>query len=338
VRAWLDFDNAPQVQYLAPFKQALEDRGHSVVVTARDQDVTVELLRARGIEPIVVGGPSGARAAAKIGRLLVRAGALGVRVSRPRPDLLVAASRSSDVAAWALRIPSFQFTDYEFSDDRVTRVVRSHLVFPDVIDSRVFLEKGIRPDRLLPFPGLKEGITFAGADLASVEPYAVPGGEDAVRVLFRPPGEATHYFVADSRRLAHELLAELAGRDVLVVYAPRYPHQRAYVDGLPWRRRPHVLSEGVPFLRLLTGVDAVISSGGTLLREAAYLGIPAFSILRSQIGRVDRHLEELGRVSVLASASELPPLARRGPLAPLQGEADLPNRILDEMLARVERS
>ena len=74
---------------------------------------------------------------------------------------------------------------------------------------------------------------------------------------------------------------------------------------------PVVLRDGVPFVSLLKAVDGVVSSGGTMLREAAYLGIPAYSILRSEIGEVDRYLESIGRLTILESDADLAALRLR---------------------------
>jgi uncharacterized protein len=339
VRVWIDIENAPQVQYLTPFERVLREAGHEVVVTARDQDVTVDLLRQRGIDPAVIGSTSGASTVRKLVRLTLRAGRLTGKFSRSRPDFLIAASRSSDLAAWSLRIPSFQFTDYEYADDRISRFTGTYLVYPELIGEQVFLGKGIRRDRLVSFPGLKEAISFAGLDLESIEPHRFPtlDGRGLTKVLFRAPGEATHYFVEESRSLALELLGRLASRDdVAVVYAPRYPEQVAYLDRFIWRNEPIVLRRGVPFVELLKGVDVVISSGGTMLREAAYLGLPAYSILRSGIGQVDRHLESLGRLTVLESADDLPVFrSGEGRREPLSTDPDLPATVVESMLQRV---
>lgn len=336
LRVWIDIENAPQVQYLSPFVRAVTDAGHEAIVTARDQDVTIELLRARGIEPTIVGTSAGASKTAKSFGLIARALRLFLRFGRRRPDILIGASRSSDLAAWGLRITSFQFTDYEFADDRVSRFTQTYLLHPDVIDEGVFLAKGLRRERLVPFQGLKETISFAGLDLESIEPHPFPeiDGRDLVKVLFRPPGEATHYFVKASLELALELLGSLAGQEnVVVVYAPRYPAQIAYLDRFQWTNQPQVLNRGVPFVPLLKGVDAVISSGGTMLREAAYLGIPAFSILRSGIGQVDRYLESLGRLTVLESVDDLPPLApSSNNRVPLAAASDLPAALVETMI------
>jgi predicted glycosyltransferase len=189
---------------------------------------------------------------------------------------------------------------------------------------------------LVPFPGLKEAISFAGIDLESIEPYVVPGidANAVARVLFRAPGEETHYFVQESLSFALDLLSRLAARDdLVVVYIPRYPSQTTYLDRFSWRNKPYVLRQSVPFVSLLKSVDAVISSGGTMLREAAYLGLPAYSIFRSEIGQVDRHLESLGRLTVLESPDELPAFRPRyGKLDPLPADPALVGRLADTIV------
>jgi predicted glycosyltransferase len=42
-----------------------------------------------------------------------------------------------------------------------------------------------------------------------------------------------------------------------------------------------------------------------MLREAAYLGIPAYSLFASEIGAVDRHLAAIGRAVLLAGPEDL---------------------------------
>jgi hypothetical protein len=68
-----------------------------------------------------------------------------------------------------------------------------------------------------------------------------------------------------------------------------------------------------------------------MLREAAYLGIPAYSIFRSQSGAVDRWLEQVGRAQLLGSPADLDriQLHRRGPLRRLDSNPDL----LDQLVA-----
>jgi predicted glycosyltransferase/peptidoglycan/xylan/chitin deacetylase (PgdA/CDA1 family) len=348
MRIWIDIENPPQVQYLAPFRESFAARGCEVVVTARGgASITVDLLRQRGIESRVVGRPHGHSTTLKMLDVAGRAARLAGAVARHRPDMLLATSRASALAAWTLRIPVFGFCDYEHVDMRVLRLTGTRVFHPDVIDAETFTRQGIARDRLLPFPGLKETISFSGIDVDAVEPYLPREGkrDDMVRVLLRPPGEQTHYFVPESMQLALELLGYLADRpDVVVLYPPRYQHQASYLDRFTWKNQPILLEDAVPFVPLLKSVDLVVSSGGTMLREAAYLGIPAYSILRSAIGQVDRYLESIGRLSILESRADfgalrLERLERLDPM-PLQSDdlrRDLTSRMLDLVQTRGRR-
>jgi predicted glycosyltransferase len=323
VKVWIDIDNPPQVQYLIPFKAAFERAGVEVLITARDLAITHELLRGRGVEFQAVGkGFGGARAAKAFGTVR-RARQLAQAIAGDeRPDLLIAGSRASAFTARFKRIPIFAFCDYEYSELTSARFTRTHILHPDVIERSVFTNVGLRNDRLIPFPGIKEDISFTGVDLAAVRPHSFPELPDheRPRVLFRPPSESTHYYKEESKGLAIGLVERLAARsDVVVVFSPRYPEQTAaYLDPFQWACEPVRLAEAVPFVSLMKAVDAVVSSGGTMLREAAYLGIPAYSILRSEIGRVDRHLESIGRLRVITAPDEFDvPQVRRGPLDPI---------------------
>jgi predicted glycosyltransferase len=71
-----------------------------------------------------------------------------------------------------------------------------------------------------------------------------------------------------------------------------------------------------------------------MLREAAYLGIPAYSIFQSRIGAVDRWLERSGRAILLHSESDLSriELGRRKPQPRLDTNPGLAHEILELML------
>ncbi len=321
MKVWIDIDNPPQVQYLLPFAGAFTAAGHTAVVTARDYGITLQLLRERGVEHHVVGGEAGAGRARKATAALRRARALTRLFTRDtRPDLVVTASRAAALAGRRFGKPVFTFIDYEHVDLTVPRRTGSYVVFPDAIGAEVFVQKGFSRNRLIGYAGLKESITFADVELDAIVPFDFAGAAAGTpRLLFRPPAERAHYYDPASGDLAGALLERLAARaDVQLVLTPRYAHQARYVDAYDWAQQPIVLHDPVPFVSLLAAVDAVMSSGGTMLREAAYLGIPAYSIFRSELGAVDRYLEAAGRLHLVQHATDLDPIvfAPAGPLAP----------------------
>ena len=156
-------------------------------------------------------------------------------------------------------------------------------------------------------------------------------------MLFRPPAEQSHYYKRDSTVLALALLEYLARRDdVVVVFAPRYSSQTAYLRRYVWKNEPIDLRRPVPFLQLLKAVDAVVSSGGTMVREAAYLGIPAYSILRSHLGSVDRYLESIGRLGLVAAPGDFERMTLRRGLRrpPMRRKPELLQELVQSMLER----
>lgn len=335
MRVWIDVENPPQVQYLLPLKPALEARGAEVVVTARDYGNAFELLDQAGVDYTPVGASYGARRMQKVLGLAGRTWALLAHLRRTgRPDASVSASRAAAVATRVLRRPSFVIVDYEHVSLALFRFAGSRILYPEVIPSAAFEDRGFGADRLLPFAGLKEDLSFAGLDVASMPAHQLPTPDGPIRVLLRPAAEESHYYREESGRMATTLLERLAAEDrAVLVFAPRYPRQVDQLARLSWRNEPVVLDRAVPFVSLLKAVDLVISSGGTMLREAAYLGLPAYSLFQGEIGGVDRHLAELGRLHLLASPADFDRIefAKAGRLEPL---ATNPN-LVDELAERV---
>jgi uncharacterized protein len=337
VRVWIDVENPPQVQYLLPLKPAFEARGAEVVVTARDYGNAFELLDQAGVAYTPIGASYGARKAQKVLGLAGRTRALLSHLRRTsRPDTSVSASRAAAVATRLLRRPSFVIVDYEHVSLAFFRFAGSRILYPDVIPSAAFEGRGFDEDRLLPFTGLKEDLSFSGLDIASTPAHQLSTPDGAVRVLVRPAAEESHYYREESGRMATALLERLADQDqAVLIFAPRYPRQAEELERFSWKNEPVVLDRAVPFVSLLKAVDLVISSGGTMLREAAYLGLPAYSLFQGEIGGVDRHLAELGRLHLLESPADFGRIAleKTGPLEPLAANPKLVDELADRVLA-----
>ncbi len=322
-RVWVDIENPPQVQYLVPLVTGLRRDSHDVVVTARDYGATYQLLRDHGSEFIPVGSHFGAARIAKVAGSLRRVRELRQLLGGSRrPDLVVSASRSASLTARSFGIPSFALCDYEHVNLSVFRFARSHIVHPSVISVDSFRARGVRPELLVPYEGIKEAITFADVDLGAIPPHRFPEleGIRALKVLVRPAAEESHYHRSSSSEVAKSVLAWLAARsDVVVIYSPRYPWQASALGEFSWRHPPVVLRNAVPFVQLYKAVDVVISGGGTMIREAAYLGIPAVSTFQGSPGDVDRYLASTGRLTSVTDHTDLDrldlaALERREPL------------------------
>lgn len=339
MRVWIDMDNPPQTRYLLPLARAFEEMGCTILLTARDYGDTFAILEGDETSFLPIGSYSGSSKLRKLTGVLKRSEQLirSIRSSE-RPDLLVSGARSAVLAARRLKIPTFVVIDYEFVDLLVYRFAGSNVIHPDVIDQQVFRSRGLQAKKLMSFPGLKEDFSFAEVDLQAIQPAKFDNRNgSSARVLFRPPAEESHYYRSESGRLGVELLRHLGSSEARVIFSPRYDWQIDYLDQVKtWTHEPIVLREPAEFVSLLKGVDAVVSGGGTMLREAAFLGIPAYSIFRSRIGAVDQYLASIGRLSILSSSNDFSSI-RLGPrpsLAPLrEGRAAL-DRVVAMILGR----
>jgi predicted glycosyltransferase len=325
---------------MLPLARRFEEAGLDVLLTARAYGDTIATLRSEGATFEEVGSSFGKAMPRKLHGLAKRTRQLIKVLERQpaRPDLVVTGSRSATLAARRLGIPSFVIIDYEYVNLLIYRLSGSYILHPNVIDSRVLERRGIGPEQLMPFGGLKEDIAFADIDLFAVTPH-VFGNDRASSplVLFRPPAEESHYYRSESREFAIQLLRFLAAEGAQVVFSPRYERQVEYLDEVPaWQEQPIILREPVPFVALLKGVDAVVSAGGTMHREAAYLGVPAYSIFRGKLGAVDRYLASIDRLTFVASPADFSriELARKRSISPFRNDSTTAEGITNMILER----
>ncbi len=311
-RVWIDIDNPPQAQYLTPFAASFRATGAEVIITARDHPATLRIIEQRGESAIPVGGAFGAGRWAKARGTVRRTAALVRRHVRRRPDVVLTTSRSGVLAARALRRPCFTVLDYEGVELGSFRISGTTILHPAVVPAERFVARGFPAERLVAFAGLKEDISFAGIDPADVEPATLPSPrqEDLPAVLVRPPSETSHYRADASLRLVGAILDRLAADDrVQVVLSPREPAQIAMVREREWRVPPVVLEQPVPFVPLLRSVAWVVTGGGTMLREAAWMGVPGVTVFQGESPAVDQWLESQGAIRRVTAEQDLDAIA-----------------------------
>jgi hypothetical protein len=283
VRVLVDVGHPAHVHFFRRTIRELQDEGHDVVVTARDKDVALSLLRAFGI-PHEVLGPRGAgpyREYAQRLAALVRA------LRRTRPDVVTAVGGAFVAPAGRLTgTRSLVFTDTEHvALDRVLTYPWATRIATPYTFARTLPRAQVR------YRGLHELAYLGGArtDAAAAggpglgmrdgEPYAV------VRLV---SWGASHDrgqsgLAPEAARDAIERLS--AHGRVFVTAEGRYPDSL-----LPWRLEtpPEAIHS------VLAGARVYLGEGATMATEAGLLGTPSvyvstlvgtmgnFEVLRSE--------------------------------------------------------
>lgn len=113
MRVLVDVGHPAHVHLYARLLQTLEREGHDYLVTARAKEVTVDLLRAKGLRHEVLQGTP-KRGARVWGEWAARSAAVYRRAKRFRPDLLMGNLNPAVAhAGFLLRRPSINFLDHE---------------------------------------------------------------------------------------------------------------------------------------------------------------------------------------------------------------------------------
>jgi predicted glycosyltransferase len=309
VKVWIDITNSPHVLFFAPIVRRLREQGHEVTITAREYAQTQQLLEDHGMAATVTGHHRGRNVAAKAVGLLDRSVQL-IRFGRQAGFDVAAGHNSNDlsVAARVLRIPQLTMFDYEFA--RVSHHVNLRLVDEIVVPEAIPVERlvpyGIRAERIVRYPGLKE--EYYLHDFQPDTGILAQLGIDpaSIVVVLRPAPEVTLYHRVENP-LVDELVASFAARlDVTLVIVPRTAEQRERYAADP---RPNVVvpERAVDGLSLIATADMVIGAGGTMNREAVALGTPAYTLFAGRMGAVDERLIAEGRLHRVAAAADVEP-------------------------------
>lgn len=324
LRIWIDISNTPHVLFFEPIVRALRARGHAVTLTSRRFANTQELLAARGwaTRPIGAGHDASRSEWRKQVRHYTRAARLMAFARRRRFD--VAASHFSYTQAEAARrlgIPIFGAHDYEQRDVGVFRHA-ARVMVPSVIPAAAYERWGVPPGVVRHYDGLKEYVYLADFRPPADARARLGVAADRLLVVFRPVAHhATYTAGGDGGEGLQRRLLERLGcsEGVCVLLLPRTAGQRRafapLAERLPGVRIAPATADGPS---LLWAADLVVCGGGTMLREAAVLGVPAVSIFSGPLGAVDRWLVDSGRATLLRDEADLAGLrlARR-PARPL---------------------
>lgn len=321
-----------------PLIERLRERGHSVEVTARHYAETLELLRLLGIPHRVIGRHGGAGRRAKLAALLARTRRM-IAFARGRRFQLAVAHGSNELAlaAAALNIPAVTMTDYEFAVQQHHVGVRlaQRTIIPDSIPPERLFRFGAGQDQVRQFPGFKEEyyLNDFRPDPGIVERHRL--SPRRVIATIRPPADISLYH-RRSNPLFQQVLTHVGSRDdVHTVVLPRTASQRRLVEslGLPSVIQP---PRAIDARSLVAASDLVVGAVGTISREAAALGTPAYTIFGGRLGAVDESLIRDGRLRPLTDPRGLELVKRPTmPAAVWRDPGTLLNLLLEPVAGQV---
>jgi hypothetical protein len=306
-KIWIDLDNTPHVPFFEPILKELTARGYPLLVTARDAFQVCGLADKKGLSYIKIGHHHGKNRALKAGGLLYRAVQLSRLVVREKPALGVShGSRSQLLLSNWLGIPTVLIEDYEYA--RFPLMMRpTWILAPDAIPDHAL---GCKNGHIRRYSGIKENV-YAWTLTPDPSLLGELGLSDSdLIVTVRPPATEAHYHNPESEMLFERFMNRACrAPGIRMVLLPRN-HKQGEAIRRRWpawfEHQKTVIPQGaLDGLNLIWHSDLVVSGGGTMNREAAALGVPAYSIFRGAIGAVDRQLCAEGRLVLIESVEDI---------------------------------
>lgn len=339
-KVWIDLENTPHIPFFAPIIRELQQRGHCVVLTARDAYQTCEMADLFRFSYQKIGRHYGQKILLKGLGLGIRSTQLVSFIRRERPALALShGSRSQVVACNLLRVPSVMLDDYEHSHG-VGFGYPTWTILPQALAATSFPHHP--KTKLLYYSGIKEDVYAQDLvpDSRILAELGLPRS-GIVLVTVRPPATEAHYHNPESEILFETFMERaITSPETHVVLLPRNHRQATQLQ----QQHPKWFAQGkviipknvVNGLNLLWHSDLVVSGGGTMNREAAALGVPVYSIFRGRIGAVDQQLQTEKRLTLIESPRDAVsiPLQPRDKTRSFAGAA---NKALPEIVEHLER-
>ena len=304
---WIDLENSPHVLFFEPIIKALKKQGFLVYVTARDYAQVSELVNLFKIESTIVGKHYGKNKFNKIIGLFIRSFQLFLTIYNKHIDLAFSHfSRSQLLAAKTFKIPTVVAYDYEYVQ-KLLFLKPDLFIVPEVLykNSNLSMNK-----RYTYYPGLKENVYMQSFKFDNSLKKIFNINEKDILITVRPPATEAHYHNNKSSQLFELIIDYLLSDDnTKVLILPRTNEQADTIVSR-WNKYiinnkiviPHNAVNGIDLVNIS---DLVISGGGTMVREASVIDVPAYSFFCGKTGEVDKYLEKKGKLSIIRTPNDI---------------------------------
>jgi uncharacterized protein len=314
MRIWVDLANSPHALLFEPIVRVLRERGHTVMLTARENAQTVELARSRWPEVEVIGGESPRNRFAKAASLCGRVAELSRWCGAHRPDIALSHNSYAQIAAARIRlVPAVTAMDFEHQPaNHLAFRLAATVLLPEAMRDLDLARQGATEAKVRFYPGLKEEVYLGDfePDVTVVERLGIAQEPSRVLVVARTPPSRALYHGSENPLFVRALRAAAAVPGARIVALVRHAEQR---DALARLNLDNLIvpSEAVDSRSLMYAADLVIGAGGTMTREAALLGTRTLTVFGGRTPAVDVWLERCGRLRRLTSPEQLQSLAQR---------------------------
>jgi len=314
VNIWIDLANSPHVLFFAPIMKELAQNNHRLLITLKDFSETVGLAERYGIHGYVIGKHSGRNRTKKVICTFTRSIRLARHIQGDKVDIAVSHNSYAQIIAGRIKgCKTVTIMDYEGQPaNHLAFRLADKIIVPEYFPDESLKKSGARFSKVYKYKGYKEQVY-----LSNFVPNESFFKEIIEKCDLSPNWDITKTFLVTIRtdptmaayhHFKNPLFGPLLGQfnrnsEVTTIVLPRTSKQRREIKAkFPNLHIPKLPLDGN---NLVFYSDLVISAGGTMNREAAVLGTPAYTIFAGKLPAVDKSLIKLGRMTPILSDKDL---------------------------------
>lgn len=312
---WIDITNSPHAILYNPIIKRLKNENFNITVTVRDYSQTVGLMDLFKIDYILIGDHKGKNKWKKLWGILERSNDLYWFARKNAFDAsLSMSSQTCMIASKLVGIPHMTLYDYEYTMGHHINFRLSDIILtPKGVNEKTLKKYGANLKDVVYYPGLKEQfyIYYYIKELnksnkkTNILKEKFNISKNQILIVFRPEATVAHYQSNDNN-LSFDLIDFLDKhpKKPCIMVLPRIASQ--YQEYKSKNYKNVILPEEViNGIELVASADLVISAGGTVNREAAAIGVPAYTIYQGgKFGAVDKMLIKTNRMIQIKSKKD----------------------------------
>jgi predicted glycosyltransferase len=291
---WIDLTNSPHVNFFEYFIKDLQ-QDHEVLLTCRPLANTIELLDLFHFSYHIIGKHYGPNAIKKMAGYPFRVAQLYRFLRNKKIDIAIShSSFYSPFVSKSIGARCIYLNDNEHAaGNRISFIFADLILIPEFMDERKILAQWGKSNKIIKYPGLKEGIYLWNYESKIRDRITNLKNRNQKNIYIRPEPSSAQYYKGRQNFL-DELLFELQTLDsIRTVLLPRTKDQEDYYRQEKFKYI-YVPKKSIPLSQIMDTCNLFIGAGGTMTREAALLGIPTVSIYQDKLLDVDKYLIDSG--------------------------------------------
>ena len=309
MKIWIDILTPKQLLFSEVIIKKLGKK-HDFLCTSRRYEEVSKLAKIRNFDLKFVGKYGGGTKEGKFFAGVERIRILSNKIKQFSPDLVLSfCSPEAARISFGFGIRHIAFCDSPHAEAvmRLTLPLIDKLLIPKIIPKNEFVKYGISPKNIIPYNTIDASVIIQRKIVEEKRlPFRVNSRKN---ILVRLEEEESAYAKKSnqSKIILQKIVKDFPKENIVVL--ARYPKQIQKIEKIA-SENVRILGMSYDGKLLLKNADIFIGSGGTMIAEAAILGIPTISY-NAVPNRIEKYLVKMALVKRIENADDIPNALRK---------------------------